>query len=258
MEPLQVVVNADDLGMSQEVNAAIFALMSELRLRSATVMANGPAFAAAAQQAKAFPNCSFGVHLNLTQYEPLTRGAGARAITNGSGVMSREIQHASVSRRLLQAMYDEWCAQIERVASSGIPISHLDSHHHVHTTMPVAFPVLKAVQRRYGIRAVRLSKNLYAADQACSRVLLLKKRLFNTAVRALYRTRVTDGFTELMTFARIPPAATASWRTVEAMVHPGASYAGPEMELLRSNWLDSAQRRLTLISYFEVTSSGSP
>jgi predicted glycoside hydrolase/deacetylase ChbG (UPF0249 family) len=254
MEPLQIIVNADDLGMNVEVNAAIFALMAEGRLPSATILANGPTFAEAAQHAASFPQCSFGVHLNLTEFEPLTAGSGARAITNHAGVMSREIERATLSRQLLRAMYDEWCAQIDRAASAGIRVSHVDSHHHVHT-IPTAFPVLKAVQRRYGIRAVRLSKNLYAADQPCPRGLLFKKRVFNGALRSLYRTRTTDAFTEFLTFARLSPAATASCRSVEAMVHPGASYAGPEMDLLRSDWLAAGGRQRMLISYRELAGS---
>jgi chitin disaccharide deacetylase len=252
MDPLHVIVNADDLGMSAEVNAATFALIADGRLRSATIIANGPAFEAIVQPTRSFSTCSFGVHLNLTQFEPLTRGPARGLITNDAGVMSRGIEHASVNRRRLRAAYEEWCAQIERVASAGIPISHIDSHNHVHTR-PALFPVLKAVQRRYGIRTVRLSKNLYAPDQSCSRALLVKKRVYNAALRALYPTRTTDAFTEFVTFTRLAASAIAGCRSVELMVHPGAAYAGPETELLRSDWLSGHGRPLHLINYHELS-----
>jgi len=255
MAPLRVIVNADDLGMSAEVNAATFALMTEGRLRSATILANGPAFAAAVPQARSFPKCSFGVHLNLTQFDPLTAGPGTRLITNDAGVMSREIENAGPSRDRMRAAYEEWCAQIERVASAGIPISHIDSHNHVHTR-PALFPVVKAVQRRYGIRKVRLSKNLYTADQPCANALMVKKRLYNAALRAIYRTHTTDAFTEFVTFARLSAPATADCASVEAMVHPGAPYAGPETELLRSDWLNNRDRPAMLINYYELTDMG--
>jgi predicted glycoside hydrolase/deacetylase ChbG (UPF0249 family) len=252
MDPLHVIVNADDLGMSQDVNAAIFALMAQGRLRSATVLANGPAFEAAIQQARSFPTCSFGVHLNLTQFKPLSNGPVTRLLTNDEGVMSRNIENAGVNRRRLLAAYEEWCAQIERVASAGIPISHVDSHNHVHTT-PALFPVLKAVQRRYGIRKVRVSKNLYTADQPCSAVLRMKKLVYNAALRSIYRTHTTDAFTEFVTFAQLSASATADCRSLEAMVHPGAAYAGPETQLLRSDWLKDRGRPTILINYHELT-----
>ena len=44
-----VIVNADDLGMSQEVNDATFELMSKGRISSATIMANAPATREAAR-----------------------------------------------------------------------------------------------------------------------------------------------------------------------------------------------------------------
>ena len=251
MEALRVVVNADDLGISDEVNSAIFDLMAKRRLLSATVLANGPAFEVAAAQTKALPHCSFGVHLNLTQFEPLTNGEASRLLVNDDGVMSRMIEQTPVNRSRLRAMYDEWCAQIDRVAAAGIPISHVDSHNHVHTK-PALFPVLKSLQRRYRIRQVRLSKNLYTADQPCSRALLLKKRLYNAALRSIYRTHTTDAFTEFETFTRLSPSATAECRTIELMVHPGASYAGLETNLLQSDWLNDPARPRILINYHQL------
>jgi len=92
---MQVIVNADDLGMSANVNEAIFELIAAGRISSATLMANGPAMREAAARLHLFPHCSFGVHLNLTQFQPLTGGDGAKVLTNGSGQLSRDIETAS-------------------------------------------------------------------------------------------------------------------------------------------------------------------
>jgi hypothetical protein len=85
MAGIAVIVNADDLGMSREVNDAIFELMSRGRISSATILANAPATRDAARRAQAFPRCSFGVHLNLTQFEPLTGGPGRGCSSTHAG-----------------------------------------------------------------------------------------------------------------------------------------------------------------------------
>jgi len=232
-----IIVNADDLGMSQHVNDAIFALMAEGCVSSSTMMANGPAIADAAARVKTAPNRSFGVHLNLTQFEPLTGGGGARLLVSADGVMTRAIERATPSPARLRAMYEELCAQVDRIAGLGVSISHLDSHNHVHTR-PQLFPVIKALQKRYAIRTVRISKNLYAPDDPCPPSRLWAKRAFNAALRHVFRTRTTDAFTELTTFAAIGGRYPAA-RTIELMVHPGASYAAKETEILRSDWVST-------------------
>ena len=248
---LAAIVNADDLGMSRAVNDATFDLIARGRISSATIMANAPATGEAARRASTFPRCSFGVHLNLTQFEPLTSGAGAQLLVDATGGMSRANETARPSRERLRAMYEELCAQIERVASLGVRISHLDSHHHVHTT-PLCFVALKAAQRRYQITRVRLSKNFYASERPCPAGLAWKKRVYNRALRSVYRTRTTDAFTELVTFHRADAARKRSIDRIELMVHPGAAGAADDMAILESDWTMRTDPPVRLISYAEL------
>jgi predicted glycoside hydrolase/deacetylase ChbG (UPF0249 family) len=246
-----VVVNADDLGMSHEVNEATFDLLSKGRISSATMMANAPATREAATQVSKFPRCSFGVHLNLTQFEPLTGGPGGRLLVDERGQMSRANEKARPSSERLRAVYRELCAQIERVASFGVNISHVDSHNHVHTR-PFFFPALKAVQRRYHIRKVRLSKNFYSADHPCPAGLLWKKHAYNWALRSVYRTRTTDTFTEFLTYYGADAASRRSKGRIELMVHPGAASAAEETAILESDWIARTDPPVQLMSYAEL------
>src|SRR5262245_18952752 len=214
MGGVSVIVNADDLAMSAKVNEATFDLLARRRISSATIMANAPAAREAARQAQKFPGCSFGVHLNLTQFEPLTGGPGARLLVDERGQMTRANETARPSLARLGAVYRELCAQIERVASLGVSISHIDSHNHVHTR-PLVFPVLKEVQRRYQIRRVRLAKNFYLRDQGCAADLLRRKRAYNWALRSMYATQTTDAFTEFLTYCRADAARQRSIRLIE-------------------------------------------
>jgi len=250
--PIAVIVNADDLGISGEINEAAFELMSKGRVTSATLLANAPATSQAARQVSKFPTCSFGVHLNLTQFEPLLGGPGARLLVDERGQMSRANERARPSPERLRAMYEELCAQIERVASLGVNVSHFDSHNHVHTR-PHVFPVLKAAQRRYKIRKVRLSKNFYSAETPCSARLLLRKRAYNWALRSAYRTHTTDAFTEFLTYDRADAATKRSLGTIELMVHPGSTCTAQETSILESDWLARWRPLVQLTSYAQLT-----
>jgi predicted glycoside hydrolase/deacetylase ChbG (UPF0249 family) len=246
-----VIVNADDLGMSQEVNEATFDLMAKGRISSATIMANAPVSRDAARRVASFPRCSFGVHLNLTQFEPLTAGPGARLLVDERGQMSRANERAWPTRERLRAVYRELCAQIERVASLGVCISHLDSHNHVHTR-PFLFVVLKAVQKRYHIRRVRLAKNFYSSDRPCPADLVLKKHAYNWALKSMYATCTTDAFTEFLTYYQADATRQRSIGRIELMVHPGAAYAAEETAILDSDWTRRMGRPLQLISYAQL------
>src|SRR5262245_6263280 len=178
----RVIINADDLGISESVNDAIFDLMARQRVTSATVMANGPAFRHAASKIKHFPRCSFGAHLNLTQFEPIMPRRDATLLTAADGCMSRNLGEKRFGPGFLAACYRELSAQIERLGSARIEISHFDSHNHVHTR-PQLLPVIKALQRRYRIRKVRISKNIYTPKQPVSPALARKKMAYNWALR---------------------------------------------------------------------------
>src|SRR5271169_4294776 len=83
---IQIIVNADDLGMSAEVNEAIFRAMENGVITSATMLSNGSAVVPAARRLRRFPNCSFGVHLNLTEFQPL----GAESPTALSSILDEQ------------------------------------------------------------------------------------------------------------------------------------------------------------------------
>ena len=65
---MEVIVNADDLGMTPETNKAIFESMEQGSVTSATLLANGPFVEEACDQLSRFPHCSFGAHLNVTEF----------------------------------------------------------------------------------------------------------------------------------------------------------------------------------------------
>ena len=252
---MDLIVNADDLGMSQEVNEAIFHLMGKRIVTSATIMANGPAVLRAIEGSKQFPSCSFGVHLNLTEFRPLSRNEGLRDLLNENGEFSGILERAPGSikktRKLLSAMADEWCHQIGFLQKAGVQVSHLDSHQHVHT-IPFVFPVLKYVQAKCGIRRVRSTRNVYKAGVCPSKAKVWAKEAYRLLLRRFYTTRTTHVFMDFSTFYERAVLGRQTWLSAEVMVHPGSSRDYEENRLVDSNWLDQLGGSARLINYSDL------
>src|SRR5258707_9697646 len=119
---MRIIVNADDLGMNECVNEAIFQGMRRGTITSATMLSNGAAVKVAAQSLRLFPKCSFGVHLNLTEYSPLCPGSYtdlARILDANQCFKGNLIREVGISVPMLGAIFREWCCQIENLIRLG-------------------------------------------------------------------------------------------------------------------------------------------
>lgn len=247
---MRIIVNADDLGLSEPVNEAIFQGMQRGSITSATLLSNGPAVKAATQKLHLFPNCSFGVHLNLTEFEPLCPGSDdglASILDQARRFNGNSIREVRINVAMLRAIFREWCCQIENLTRLGVEPSHLDAHHHVHT-IPQLLPVLAALRRRYKINRVRISRNMYDDSERPGRVLLAEKHVFNVALRTI-GFRTTRIFTDLVTFVKLCAVRPPRPASVELMTHPGSVPRNEEANLLESDWPGRLAYAATLVNY---------
>lgn len=154
----KVIVNADDFGLTEGVNRAIIEGHRNGIITSTTLMANGTAFDSAVAASLAAPNLGVGVHLNLTQGRPVRPASRVPSLVNSEGCFcpSPGIVAWRILTRKITAkdVENEFRSQIEKIASAGIRITHLDSHKHVHLLPPILRVVLK-LAREYGIGCVR-------------------------------------------------------------------------------------------------------
>lgn len=153
----RLIVNADDFGYTAGVNRAIVEAHLNGVVTSSTLMANGAAFADAVRLASQVPRLGIGCHIVLTDGEPVLESAKLPSITNGSHF--RDGMSAFAARAIAGAMNpDEICsevtAQIRRIQSAGIEVSHVDTHKHTHLFPKVLRPILRAVGE-CGVRCVR-------------------------------------------------------------------------------------------------------
>jgi len=166
-----LIVNADDLAWTEGVNRGIADAHRNGIVTSATLLANGAAFASAVELAKATPSLGVGVHLNLSDGRPVSPPERVPSIVNARGefVGGPEALVLRVARRnlRLKEVEFEWESQIQKVINAGIQPTHLDGHKHVHM-LPGMFEIALRLAKRNGIAAVRISHEASSLRAALS------------------------------------------------------------------------------------------
>jgi hopanoid biosynthesis associated protein HpnK len=153
-----LVVNGDDFGLTAGVNAGIVAAHANGILTSASLFANALETGAAIDLAHRTPTLGVGCHLTLVDGVPMlpasrlpTLAPDGRFMPTWAGFIGaawrRRIQLAEIERELE--------AQVDRLRSAGIALTHLDGHKHVHAYPPV-FAIVVRLARRFGIPVVRV------------------------------------------------------------------------------------------------------
>jgi len=148
----QLIVNADDFGLTRGVNRAVAELWHAGALTSATLMATGAAFEDAVATTQACPGLSVGCHVVLTDGFPVSHPADIPTLMGADeksfrpsliefvwAVMNGRVREEEIAR--------EAYAQIARLQRAGIDVTHVDTHKHTHILPAVARPLLFAAER---------------------------------------------------------------------------------------------------------------
>lgn len=155
----RLIINADDFGLTSGVNRAIAELHRAGLVTSATLMAKAAATDEAIAIAHANPALGVGCHIVLVDGEPVLPVAQLPTLVRSKQNRFRP-STASFVRRLIAGrvrsseIEAETAAQIARLKSAGLRLTHIDTHKHTHMFPAVLRPVLRAA-RAAGIRAVR-------------------------------------------------------------------------------------------------------
>jgi chitin disaccharide deacetylase len=158
----RLIINADDFGLAPGVNRAIVELQQAGALSSATLMATAGYFSAAVHLAFAQPALGVGCHVVLIDGSPCLqagevpslldpRQAGTASLRPTVGSFLRDLIRGRIREQEIEA---EAIAQIRRIQSSGLTVSHIDSHKHIHAFPRVLAPLLRAAQQ-CGVACVR-------------------------------------------------------------------------------------------------------
>ena len=213
----KLVVNADDFGRSSAINQGIIEAHQKGIVTSASLMTDRDGFEEAVRLAKANPKLGIGLHLDLDSFFEVQHGTG------------RLVAYKDASLPL-SAIAAETEKQIKKVLATGLPIRHVDGHHHVHLR-PELFAVVAALTAKHGIKVIRHFSGFY---------------------EGLYPGVATDWIKDLVSrfglisvdtfFAGWEPVASSlpgyryldfsvPFEKAELMVHPGKGEAWREKEL---------------------------
>ena len=131
-----LIINADDFGMTAQVNAAVRGAHQEGILTSASLMVAEPGFAEAVEIAQENPALGVGLHVVTTFDRALLPHSELPDITTPDGNFLKNPLAAGLRYNRSKAAQDqlkrEMTAQFERFAATGLEWSHADGHQHFH------------------------------------------------------------------------------------------------------------------------------
>jgi hypothetical protein len=237
---LQLIVNADDFGESDDTVTATIECFEAGALTSATLMPGMPATERAIAFALQRPEFSYGVHLSFVR-DPVDRPLSAPELvpslvgSDATLLTTRQVRLRALAGRLVVEQIErEIEAQVRAVLEQGVAVSHVDSHRHMHKFAPFRTALARALPR-LGISRVRTVQDVYLTRPLRSPTYWLGGhwrtrivRLFETTEHMFMPSRDDPPWAEpLQRRIRDLPAGS-----LEIGVHPGR----------RKVWLDRDRR----------------
>lgn len=161
----RVIINADDFGIHTEVNHAVIEAYEKGVLRSASLLASGAAFEEAVTLAKQCPGLGIGIHLCLVgSLPPVLSPQEVPTLVDKDGLVAES--YIPFIRRVMEGkidyeqVYRELDAQMEKIMAQGLPITHVDSHQHMHILPPI-WAIVQTLMKKYGLHRLRVPRESY-------------------------------------------------------------------------------------------------
>lgn len=155
----RLIVTADDFGMAVPVNEAVERGHRDGMLSAASLMVAGNAVADALARARTLPGLGVGLHLVLVDGRPILPPERVPALVEADGRLSKDVVGAGIrlflSRTAQRQAEAEIRAQFEAFRRTGLPLDHVNGHHHFHMH-PTVFRILLDLAPEFGVRAVRV------------------------------------------------------------------------------------------------------
>jgi hopanoid biosynthesis associated protein HpnK len=147
----QLIVNADDLGLTPAVNRGVVRAFRDGIVTSASLLVTGSAFEEAVALARQNPELDVGLHLTLVEERAVLGREVLPTLVDETGrfpsTSSEFFRRVFVGRIKWDEVEREIAAQIARFQKTGLRLSHLDSHQHLHMFPPV-FQIVRRLTRR--------------------------------------------------------------------------------------------------------------
>ena len=176
---VRLIVNADDFGRTEAINAAVLQAHSQGILTSASLMIGEPAASEAVRLARDHPELAVGLHLVLLGGRSTLPPAEIPHLVDENGRFPRRPMRTGFryffSKKAQVELGKEMRAQFEAFGVTGLPLSHVDGHHHMQLH-PAIFRLLLPLAHEFGAGAIRVSVSdeLFFSLRQDRRQLLLK------------------------------------------------------------------------------------
>lgn len=283
---INIIINADDLGVSLYVNKYIEDFIQKGLISSTTILSVGEALDDAVRIAKEYKQASFGIHLCLDEFTSLTHSPVLKkyGIIDEQNNFTREGIYAikKPTSELRQAVYEELETQVKTLINKGVQISHFDSHHHFHAKSLWILEIVSSLASTYQINKIRrpfsdllkIRQSRKSADTNLHEIKInsAKKqsgilRKINRAIALFEKLRteklwmqsaqksftITDAFYSYYVlsdlYAVLKPAE--KYKTIELMCHPGHPEYEYETKLIKNLAL-SKNLEYKLINYNQL------
>ncbi|MFX0135773.1 MAG: carbohydrate deacetylase [Candidatus Hodarchaeota archaeon] len=154
----RVIFHADDFGLTKGVNNGIIKAHREGVIKSSSIIPSGTAFEHAIRLAHENPTLDLGVHLTLVEEKCLSDPQLIPSLVNSNGVFRKNfkkfIKDFFLGKIMLKEIEIELEAQIKKCLNSGLTISHIDSHQHLHV-LPGVLHRVYCLADKYKVPFVR-------------------------------------------------------------------------------------------------------
>ena len=157
----RVIITADDFGLAAAVNEAVEIAHRDGVLGSASLMVAADAAADAIARARRLPTLRVGLHVVIVDGRPALPPAMVPGLVDSAGRLRTDIVRTSVriffDPRVRRQLRAEVRAQFEAFRASGLPLDHVDAHHHMQLH-PTVLSAILALAPEFGVRAMRLPR----------------------------------------------------------------------------------------------------
>ncbi|CAI3922129.1 Chitooligosaccharide deacetylase ChbG [Commensalibacter communis] len=167
----QVLISADDFGLSVEVNEAIEQAHRQGVLSTANLMIAGAAAEDAIQRAKRLPKLKVGLHLVVIEGPSVLPHSEIPLIVNSNNLFPSDQLRMGIDyffkKPIQHQLRKEIRAQIQTFIDTGLVLDHIDVHKHMHLH-PSVGKMLIEISKEFGVRNIRVPhepvKTLMAID----------------------------------------------------------------------------------------------
>ena len=153
-----VIINADDFGMEEEVNKAIVLLAERGLIQATSVMVNLPLSDEALQKAQSFKNVNLGLHFNLTEGVALSEPKDVSLLVRSDGRFKNGFLKLLILSFLRPFSFQKQVrTELEnqyRKMAKYLHVTHIDSHRHIHM-IPFIYREVKNLAREVQVPHVR-------------------------------------------------------------------------------------------------------